>query len=254
MSPRKRAPRRGLMGEGVHDGPAARTRPQKGITRAVKRGRAGTILCEGLLVMIVAGCAAPAPSRVTPRPAAPGPAVYLVSHGWHVGLAMRRADVSTDIWPESADLGPVRYLEVGWGDGEYYPAVRGNPGLALRAAFGSESSVLHVAGIDAPLTEFFAPSSIIEVPLSPRGFAELTRFIHGAYARDGVGRPIVVGPGIYGVSRFYRAAGRYRLFDNSNNWTAKALAVAGCPIVPGEMVTAGSLLHRARELGAAGCR
>lgn len=179
--------------------------------------------------------------------------VTLVSHGWHVGLAVRRADVSPAVWPDSAALGPVRYLEIGWGDADYYPAVRGHPGLALRAAFASAGSVLHVAGIDAPLAEFFAGSTIIEVPLSSRGFEELTRFIHAAYARDAAGQAIVVGPGIYGASRFYRAEGRYRLFDNSNTWTAKALAAAGCPIDPDDTLTAGSLLRRARDLGAA-CR
>ena len=173
----------------------------------------------------------------------------LVSHGWHVGLAVRRADVSPALWPESAALGPVRYLEVGWGDADYYPAVRGNPGLALRAAFASAASVLHVAGIDAPLAEFFGGAPIIDLHLSPRGFEALTRFIHAAYARDGAGQPIVVGPGIYGVSHFYRAEGRYRLFDNSNTWTAKALAVAGCPIDPADILTAGGLLRRVRDLG-----
>ena len=183
------------------------------------------------------------------EPAAHPHVVYLVSHGWHVGLAVRRADVSIAIWPESGDLGAVRYLEVGWGDGDYYPVVRGHPGLALKAAFGSASSVLHVAGVDALITAFFAESSIIEVPLSARGFEELTRFIHAAYARDTAGQPIVVGPGIYGLSRFYRATGQYRLFDNSNHWTAKALAAGGCPIDPAGTLTAGSLMDRAREFG-----
>ena len=175
--------------------------------------------------------------------------MYLVSHGWHVGLAVRRADVSPGLWPESTAFGAVRYLEVGWGDGDYYPAVRGNPGLALKAAFGSESSVLHVAGIDAPLTAFFSESEIIEVPLSPRGFEALIRLIRSAYARDEAGRAIVAGPGIYGVSRFYRATGQYRLRDNSNHWTAKALAAAGCPIDPADIMTAGSLMDRASAFG-----
>lgn len=194
-------------------------------------------------------CARVSPVAPALEPAPHAHVAYLVSHGWHVGLAVRREDVSTGVWPESTDLGAVRYLEIGWGDGDYYPAARGTPALALQAAFSSDSSVLHVAGIDASLTDFFDQSSIIEVPLSPRGFEQLTRFIAAAYARDAAGRPIVVGPGLYGRSRFYRATGRYRLLDNSNHWTAKALAAAGCPIDPAETMTAGSLLQRAREFG-----
>ena len=200
-----------------------------------------------VVLVLAVGCATPVP--VSRESGTHAHRVFLVSHGWHVGLAVERADVSPTVWPESAALGPVRFVEVGWGDADYYPAVRGHPGLALQAAFASASSVLHVAGIDAPLTEFFHGSTIIEVPLSSRGFAALTRFIHAAYARDGAGQPIVVGTGIYGVSRFYRAEGRYRLFDNSNTWTAKALAAAGCPIDP-DTITAGGLLRWAQDQGA----
>jgi uncharacterized protein (TIGR02117 family) len=196
----------------------------------------------GLVFLLAAGCAT-ATSAPTTRAPAHTHSVFLVSHGWHVGLAVRRADVSPALWPESGALGPVRYVEVGWGDADYYPAAQAHPALALQAAFASAATVLHVAAIDRPLEEFFEGSTIIEVPLSSPGFEALTRFIHAAYARDASGQPIVVGAGIYGVSRFYRAEGRYRLFDNSNTWTAKALAAAGCPIDSADTVTAGSLLR-----------
>ncbi len=162
---------------------------------------------------------------------------------------MERAEVSPAIWPESADLGAFRHVEVGWGDGAFYPAPRGTLGLALKAAFSSESTVLHVAAFDAPVTELFRGTTIMEVPLSREGFDALSRFIHDAYARDAAGRPIVVAPGLYGHARFYRATGRYRLFDNSNTWTARALQAAGCPIDPSGVITAEGLLGQARTFG-----
>jgi uncharacterized protein (TIGR02117 family) len=201
-----------------------------------------------VLVLGLAGCAA-ALSPVAPAPSGPAKLVYLVSHGWHVGLAMARADVSPALWPESADLGPVRYLEVGWGDGAFYPAPEGTLSLALRAALRSESSVLHVAGFDAPVAQFFAGSTVITLPVSLPGFDALSRFVHGTYARDAEGRVAVVAPGLYARAHFYRAAGRYRLFDNSNTWTARALQAAGCPIEAAGVVTAGAVLEAARRIG-----
>jgi uncharacterized protein (TIGR02117 family) len=201
-----------------------------------------------VLVLGLAGCAATGPA-VAPTPSGPSKLVYLVSHGWHVGLAMERADVSPALWPESADLGPVRYLEVGWGDGAFYPAPHGTLGLALNAAVRSESSVLHVAGFDAPVAEFFAGTTVIPVAVSLPGFDALSRFVHDTYARDAEGRVAVVAPGLYARARFYRAAGRYRLFDNSNTWTARALQAAGCPIDPAGVITAGAVLEAARAVG-----
>jgi uncharacterized protein (TIGR02117 family) len=201
-----------------------------------------------LLLLAVAACASPAPP-IAPVPS-PGSSklIYLVNHGWHVGIAVQRADVSTEAWPESADFGAVRSLEVGWGDGAFYPAPRGTIPLALKAALRSESSVLHVAGFDAPVGEFFAGTTVIAVAVSAPGFDALTRFVADAYVRDADGRAIVVAPGLYGASRFYRAAGRYRLFDNSNTWTARALRAAGCPVEADRIITAGAVLDAARSL------
>jgi uncharacterized protein (TIGR02117 family) len=210
-------------------------------TRVV-RGLAGP-----LLIALAAGCAPPpAAPPETPRS---GAFLYLVNHGWHVGIAVERREVPEAIWPESAEFSGFRYLEVGWGDADYYPAARGTIGLALKAAFSSKGSVLHVAAFDAPPPEFFDGAKMIEVPLSRRGLEDLARFIHATYARDASGRPVVVAPGLYGQGAFYRATGQYRLQDNSNNWTARALAVAGCPIDAAGAITAGRVMHGARGFG-----
>lgn len=208
--------------------------------------RVGNLAATALLL---GGCAGPVPELFPPAPAEPAKTVWVVGHGWHVGLAVRRADVSTRIWPESAELGTVRFIEVGWGDGEFYPATTGTSGMALKAAFWSESSVLHVAGFDQPVVEFFRGNPLVAIELSPRGFDALTRFIHEVYARDAEGRLVTVAPAVYGQGAFYLARGRYHVLANSNTWTARALRAAGCPITPAWALTAGNVLWQARRFG-----
>jgi uncharacterized protein (TIGR02117 family) len=202
-----------------------------------------------LAVLLALACSTP----VTPgAPFAPAPAsrsIWVVSHGWHLGLAVARADVAPGLWPERDDLGPLAFLEVGWGDGEYYPAERGTVGQALRAAFRSSGSVLHVAAFDRHPTQYFAGGDVTEIRVSTRGFEGLCRFIAAHYAKDDSGRAIAVGPGLYGPSRFYRAHGQYRLLDNSNHWTARALQSAGVPLDPDAALTAGQVLAQLRALG-----
>lgn len=164
--------------------------------------------------------------------------IYLVSHGWHVGLVVDREAFAEP-------LGEGRYVEIGWGDGDYYPARRGTVRLALRAAFCSRFSLLQVVGFDAPVTEMFPDSKILETTLSPQGFAALARYVDAAFVLDGDGRRIAAGPSQYGSGAFYLAHGRYRLADNSNTWAARALAVAGCPIDADSVITAGALLRQA---------
>lgn len=197
--------------------------------------------------LLAGGCLGPGPLRHPPAPADGAKPVWLVSHGWHVGLVLRGADVSTEVWPESADVGPFTFLDVGWGDGDFYPAARGTTALALKAAFFSGSSVLHVVGFNEPVPVAFAESTVIEIRLGVAAFDALCRFIHDAYARDATGRIGRTAPGAYGHGWFYRARGRYHVFDNSNTWAARGLQAAGLPF--GYVLTAGSLLQQARRFG-----
>ena len=184
------------------------------------------------LALALVGCSSAPRDRSIALPASSDAAklVWVVSHGWHVGLAVRRADVRADVWPEASGLGDFEHVEVGWGDGAFYPAPRGTVGLALRAAVASEGSVLHVAAFDGPVAAFFARSPIVELRVTPTGFDAFCRFIAAVYARDEDGQPLIVGRGLYGVSRFYAAREPYHVFSNSNQWAVRALAAAGVPV------------------------
>jgi uncharacterized protein (TIGR02117 family) len=171
--------------------------------------------------------------------------VWVVSHGWHVGLVLRRDDLAALGPLPALSAVPGRYLEVGWGDGDFYPATHGTLALALRAAFRSRSSVLQVVGFDTPVADTFPRAKVLEVELTPSGLAALVRYVEATVAMDQEGRPTVVAPAEYGSGVFYLARGHYRLLDNSNTWTARGLKVAGCPIEADSVVTAGEVLHRA---------
>jgi len=216
-----------------------------GGARALVVARALATAC---VLAITVALGSPGPSAHVsgmPGSSTPERSVHLVSHGWHVGLVLRREDVPADLWPERDALGPVRYLEVGWGDGDFYPARPGTVALALRAAFCSRWSVLQVIGFDDPVAAMFPGSKILEAGLSPSGLAALARYIGLTYARDQDGHPIVVAPALYGVGVFYAARGHYRLLDGSNTWVARGLHAAGCPVDVDRVVTAGDVLHQA---------
>lgn len=191
----------------------------------------------------------------TLAPAAPADEpkrVWVVNHGWHVGIAVLRADVPLAFWPEIAEPSGD-YIEVGWGDGDYYPARETTVGMGLRAALRSESSVLHVAGFGPPPPTFFEDVPVVAVTVSANGFEALVRWIASHYLRDATGRPVVIAPGRYGDARFYRATGRYRITDNSNTWVAKALHTAGCPLDP-DTLTAGGVMRQVKALEPGACR
>jgi uncharacterized protein (TIGR02117 family) len=191
-------------------------------------------------------CRGPAPSLVPPSPGQTRP-VYVVRHAWHTRVAVRLADVDPALWPESRALGDVTYVEVGWGDHDYYQADDATVGQALRAAFTPTRAALHVGGIDAPIPAAFPGQEIARIDVSPGGLDRLARYIHASYARDDAGRPIRTRHGRYPASAFYAATGTYHLMNNSNHWTARALREAGAPISPESALTAGNVMSQVRR-------
>ena len=207
-----------------------------------------------LSVLALGGCAGPAvsvPLAAHQEASGPRKELWLVSHGWHTRVAVRRDDIDASIWPESRDLGDVRYLEVGWGDRDFYPEPRPSLWDAIDPVIRATPAALHVGGFDVPPNELFADQPVVRFFVPAAGLDRLARFIRDHYERDPAGNAVRIRPGYYPRSAFYHAAGRYHaLTFNSNRWAATALQAAGVPIDPAAIVTAGALMRQAAAVAA----
>ncbi len=197
------------------------------------------------IAALASGCVDPVQGLYPPREGEPVTSVWVVSHGWHTGIVVRRRDVPDGLWPQLRDFADSELVEVGWGERDFYMAPAGTSGLALRAAFLPSSSVLHVAGFGGPVERYFPANEVVEITLSRRGLDTLAAFIGDAYAKDEAGTVIRLGPGLYPQSRFYLARETYHALKTCNTWTAKALRSAGCAITPVYALTAGNVIHQA---------
>ena len=142
--------------------------------------------------------------------------IYLVNHGWHVGIVLQRSDIPDKLWPETKGFSNTRYLEVGWGDKDYYQTPNPHLGIAIKAILWPTASVLHIVGFNERVTSYFALSEIIQIHLSDDGFKRLVDYIATSHQRNlgGISKPIA--KGLYGNSQFYlEPAQILYLFDNS---------------------------------------
>jgi len=202
----------------------------------------------GILLVIIVFCCACAGSVKDSYRGEPAASVYLVSHGKHAGIAIRRADVPSGIWPESADFPEAEYLEVGWGDWDYYQAQEIGLWITLKAAFWPTASVLNVVGFRGPVQVYYPYSEIIEIQPSRKSLERLVLYIHDSYLRNGKSRAEPLGTP-YGNSRFYPAVGKFDIFNTCNVWVARGLRYAGYPITPSFAITAGNLMSQASRFG-----
>ena len=173
--------------------------------------------------------------------------MWVLDHGWHTAIVVRRADVDRALWPEVEDFSAATFVEVAWGDRDFYMATPATVWMAIKAALLASASVLHVVGFTTPIAAYFPDSEMVELRLSRRGFDAMTRFISEEYQRDGEGRPTRLQHGLYGASWFYAARSRYHLLNTCNTWVARTLRVAGLSVTPVGTITAAGVMQQVRD-------
>jgi len=206
--------------------------------------------CLVLVILLLdsTGCAPPGPPLYPVLVPEEARYIYIVRHEWHTGLVVKYDDIDPRLWPEKDDFPEALYLEVGWGDRDFYQMPRPGLGLLLQAALKSPASVLFVIGLPTVVTRYFPYADILEIPLAQRGLEGLVHFIHATYKRDATGQIIALGMDHnHRYSMFYLAEGDYSLFNTCNTWTSKALQAAGLPIKTA--LRAGGVMRQAKRYG-----
>ena len=167
--------------------------------------------------------------------------VFIVQQALHTGIVFRMADVDTEIWPESIDFKEHEWIDVGWGDYEYYQSPDEDPWLAFKAIAMPTSAVLRVDGFSISPDRYYGNSPRLRFCFSREQFDQLCRTIHLTYLRDELGNPQVSGRG-FGL-KFYAATGKYHLFNTCNTWVASMFSKAGFQIKSGGVITSGQLFN-----------
>ena len=176
--------------------------------------------------------------------------VFIVHDTWHAAIVIKKGDIPAVVLPELRDFPSAEYLEFSWGDRDYFPAPDSGLGLALKAAFWSSGSILHVVEFKGAVQNAYPGAEIIEIPLSEEGFQRLVKFISDTFSRPHPPAPAEARPGLFSNGRFYAAEGKFSLFRTCNTWVAEALSAAGLPIRPSHVITAGNLSDQLRPFAA----
>ena len=210
----------------------------------------GRILLMGVLgwgLLLMTRCYLPR-QTLQPTPDSTS-AIYVVRHGWHAGVALRRPDLGPAAdslpWrPVLQRMPEADYLEVGWGEVQYYPGTtRGLWGMT-RAGLWPTGSVLHVVPIQGGVPARFPQQTVVRVPVADAEVRGLRAFLAQSFAADTVGID-----GYYRHSRFYRSGLTYHVFNNCNHWAAAALEAAGCDTAPRWTFTVGQVIEQATACG-----
>jgi uncharacterized protein (TIGR02117 family) len=216
--------------------------------RRLIRGIGYGLSAIALAVIVLAGATArPAdPALWPPKPGEPSTDIFVVSHGYHSGIAVSTAQLAAAA-QSSGDValiliaerfGGYPFIEFGWGEENFYAAVPTvadlDIGLAARALFSPDNkSVVHVVGLPDTPRQVFASADIVRVGLSQAGFARMLSALNASVALGGDPPALQpLGRGLYGPSLFFRANGAFHMLKVCNHWVSDLLAAGGLPVTP----------------------
>jgi uncharacterized protein (TIGR02117 family) len=145
------------------------------------------------------------------------------------------------LFPELVDFPGADFIEFSWGDRDYFPDPDSGIWLALRAAFWSRGSVLHVVGFNDSIAAFYPRAEIVALQLGEPAYQQVIGYLSASFARAAGAVRAPARPGLYAYSRFYPAMGKFSVLRTCNTWVAQALAAGGIPVSPGAVITASQL-------------
>ena len=167
--------------------------------------------------------------------------VIIVHDSWHAAIVLRKSALPSSVLPELADFPAARFVEFSWGDKDYFPNPDSGFSIALKAAFWSSGSVLHLVGFNDDPRAFYPKAEIIELRLSSTAFDRLLGFLSESFQRHASKGRAQAHPGLYGYSRFYPSSRKFSLINTCNTWVAQALETTGLPVSASRVITAGQL-------------
>ena len=173
--------------------------------------------------------------------------IYVVGHGWHTGIVVQSKDFSLSNSEILQKYKKYNYIEISWGDMDFFQSNKLSVPIALKAAFLPTSSVLHIVGFNHKVQTFFSESTVVTLATSMSNLESMLTFVERSFYHDKEQKLVNLGPGLYGDSNFYKAREKYYLPKTCNTWTAQALSQAGYSISPFHAIRAKTLIKTIKK-------
>ena len=175
--------------------------------------------------------------------------VYVSSISWHTGIIIPAYALPDSLWHEGHDYSNADFLEIGWGDKDFFTHPGFHLWYAFKAVFWPTSSALHINPIHRKVEDFYYRTDVVKIALDDDQLYQLCLYLVDEFMLDENQKIIPVAEGFYQRSHFYKGSSSYYFPNNSNVWVAKALKKAGFPVRPIWHQTTGSVLKTVAEFG-----
>ena len=165
-----------------------------------------------------------------------GVLVYACDNGVHTDLIVPAVAGGTDwraLFGQQAFIAPVEaydHIGLGWGSRDFYINTPTWADVEIATAVKSvlwDETVLHVEYRPRPV----AAENCRPWRTDPASYGRIAGFIRESLRLSGE-RPVQAAPGYGARDAFFVANGQYTILETCNQWTGRALRLAGAPVAP----------------------
>lgn len=177
----------------------------------------------------------------------PKKTIYVTKQSWHTAIIISREEASIFLTRLKNEFTQYRFLEISWGDAEFFTAENPTFLQGFKAIMYPTKSVLLVDAFNESPHKIYQKESLIKICLSEKSFIELIKYLNNSFAfNEDEKRPI---PYIkYSPSRCYFLSNeKYHLFKTCNIWTAKALKQSGIHVKPAFSIFPNMLFYQLKK-------
>ena len=173
--------------------------------------------------------------------------IYVINYAWHTGIVLKTSDVKNKISEKIPSFNEFNYVDIGWGDEDFYQTPGMPEWLALKAFFYPTSSVMELKFFNlSPKSAYGSDTKIVKFSLDEDNFRNLKKYIFKHFKLDKKG-DLLPGRSVDKYNAFYLAKGIYYFGRTCNTWIAQALNAAGIDIRTFMVVTSSQLFDELYE-------
>ncbi len=152
--------------------------------------------------------------------------IYLSSNGVHLAVVVQVNDMSNELLKDLKYTPKEKYFSFGWGDENFYLNTPSwddlTFGNAFKALFLKGSTLIHLARYKQK------EESWVRIDISDAELKKLNQFISASFKRNRNGGKLILKNRGYSTNDdFYKAVGRYSLFNTCNSWVNRAFKESG---------------------------
>lgn len=174
--------------------------------------------------------------------------VYKIKY--HTGMLIELNESVKKSLSAAKDFPDHKFIDVGWGDEDFYQRENFNPYYATKAIVVPTSSVIRLRGLNGGSESIIQESDFcIRFELTQNQFAKLINFIDKSFLYDEKGDVVRTSARKSFSIVFYKSVQRYHIFNTCNTWVAEALKNAELPVSTFMIITGEDVYDEISEVG-----